>query len=237
MNILAEKGSKGSITKEAQEWLCYYGFSLVIDGDFGSVTEYMIKEYQKRFGLPQSGKIDERTFGTMKIPITRIKNWTFNPKHHIKDNIITYALFINSERPREIGGNNCGPFVREFTGGNDGAGWLWCSWFVTYVVARVYDQLNKRMPIKRSGSCDVVVIDAQKNKLFIDGKTDKPEPGDLFFTRKSNDDWTHTGIVIEANKDFFKTIEGNTGSGSERDGDGVFLRTRGYGKYDFVKTV
>ena len=36
----------------------------------------------------------------------------------------------------------------------------------------------------------------------------------------------HTGIVVVANTDNVRTIEGNTGPGGGREGDGVYYKTR-----------
>jgi hypothetical protein len=44
----------------------------------------------------------------------------------------------------------------------------------------------------------------------------------------------HTGIVLEANNDFYHTIEGNTNDEGSREGYEVCKRIRGYKKKDFI---
>jgi hypothetical protein len=47
-------------------------------------------------------------------------------------------------------------------------------------------------------------------------------------------DWTHTGIVTQADAGSFGTIEGNTNDGGSTNGVEVCARTRGYEKKDFI---
>jgi hypothetical protein len=69
-------------------------------------------------------------------------------------------------------------------------------------------------------------------------KTDKlcrsknPLPGDIVIWKSRFGDNGHTGIVVSVDGDKFQTIEGNTSpgaAGSQRDGDGVFLKSRSGG--------
>jgi hypothetical protein len=59
-------------------------------------------------------------------------------------------------------------------------------------------------------------------------------PGSLFLVRKSSTDWTHIGIVSQADASTFGTVEGNTDSGGSSNGFEATTRVRGYTKKDFI---
>ncbi len=60
------------------------------------------------------------------------------------------------------------------------------------------------------------------------------KPGMFFLNRRTTTDWTHVGIVLEANDEVFMTIEGNTNDEGSREGYEVCQRIRGYRKKDFI---
>jgi hypothetical protein len=119
----------------------------------------------------------------------------------------------------------------------------WCLMFVNY---NWYEVLNPYgyEPYTKTARVSYLLQYALKHKLLYDIKFDKAllygvkqaEPGDMLIWVKgigntAEDNFNgHTGFVqkeIEPGK--FLTIEGNTGpgnSGSQRDGDGVYERTR-----------
>lgn len=58
------KGAMGADVKEVQQALMAQGFDLGsygADGDFGSATEKTVKAFQKKVGLDQTGKYDDKT--------------------------------------------------------------------------------------------------------------------------------------------------------------------------------
>ena len=57
--------------------------------------------------------------------------------------------------------------------------------------------------------------------------------GSFFLIRRTSKDWTHTGVVVDATAEAFRTIEGNTNDQGSSNGDGVYQRTRGYKNADF----
>ena len=62
--ITLKKGSKGAYVTKAQTALAQRGYDLGkwgIDGDFGSATEKAVKQFQKDWGLPETGVADQIT--------------------------------------------------------------------------------------------------------------------------------------------------------------------------------
>ena len=59
-----ERGANGAQVETVQETLLALGFALPAgsDGDFGGQTESAVKAFQSSVGLPQTGKIDRRSF-------------------------------------------------------------------------------------------------------------------------------------------------------------------------------
>jgi hypothetical protein len=53
---------------------------------------------------------------------------------------------------------------------------------------------------------------------------------DIFLLQKSKNDWTHTGIIINAEDEILETIEGNTNEDGSRNGNRVRRRTRNFMK-------
>jgi peptidoglycan hydrolase-like protein with peptidoglycan-binding domain len=62
-----KKGNKGSQVKTLQQDLNYVlGTKLDIDGDCGTATVNAILEFQKKFGIKQTGVYDKDTYNKMK---------------------------------------------------------------------------------------------------------------------------------------------------------------------------
>jgi hypothetical protein len=58
--------------------------------------------------------------------------------------------------------------------------------------------------------------------------------GSFFLVRRTPTDWTHTGIIVQAEDEVLQTIEGNTNDDGSREGYEVCARTRGYKNMDFI---
>ncbi len=90
------------------------------------------------------------------------------------------------------------------------------------------------MPITPSFSCDALAASAKAKGRFV--SRDESGPGSFFLVRNTPTDWTHTGIVVSAGGETFKTIEGNTNDDGSREGFEVCARTRGFSdKMDFIR--
>lgn len=147
-----------------------------------------------------------------------------------------------AEHPREVGGQNRGPWVRLYMGGNEGSAWPWCAGFVSFVIRQTAAALGRPVPFPNTYSCDTLAANGRKRSLFIAERNIGPgnaavklPPGTVFLNRRSSDDWTHTGLVVVASNETFGTIEGNTNDEGSREGYEVCARTRGYANKDFVR--
>ena len=88
----------------------------------------------------------------------------------------------------------------------------------------------------KTASCPAFGDWAIKNKLVV--KWGSAKRGDLvLFDFNGNGTSDHIGIVTKATSSYIETIEGNTGSGSNTNGDGVYRRRRTKGQVNyFVRT-
>ena len=55
-----KRGDKGATVKKFQTEMQKDGFQLKVDGDFGPATEKIVKEFQKKHNIPQTGKVDSK---------------------------------------------------------------------------------------------------------------------------------------------------------------------------------
>jgi hypothetical protein len=123
-------------------------------------------------------------------------------------------------------GMNKGHWVEEFQKAVDGkaVGEPWCCAFVQYCVKQVCARHNMVVPLYQTESCMELW-----NKTDLAFKTQTPTPGCVVIWQHGNGYQGHTGFVTGVNPDGqLLTIEGNTsdGSGINREGDGVYERTR-----------
>ncbi|MBI3258171.1 MAG: peptidoglycan-binding protein [Ignavibacteriae bacterium] len=241
-----KRGNKTASAKFVQEWLTLNGINVVIDKDFGGATELAVKKFQERNGLQKTGIVDNNTFNKLISPIYRatasvsvqVKGKTFG------EAVMTVAKQHLKEHPIEVGKPNCGPWVRLYTQGNEGAEWFWCAGFVSYIYAQAAESLGVESPLHYTLSCDNLASQATAKGLFVSEKhavANKQEiaPGGIFLIRRSVGDWEHTGIVenFVNDKDGFDSIEGNTNDDGSRDGYEVCERVRGYIGKDFIRLL
>ncbi|MGH1362769.1 MAG: peptidoglycan-binding domain-containing protein [Calditrichia bacterium] len=236
-------GDNGKRVRTIQEWMCLHRLGLSVDGDYGPVTKSAIAEFQTANGLPVSGMTTQATFDELAKPM-RMALTPIDPTGKTyNDLIVAYAEQHLKQHPREIGGENRGPWVRLYMNGKEGPEWLWCAGFSCMILQQAADTLGQRMPFKRSVSCDVLATQAKAAGTFISqGKlnNDNPRkqdmpPGSLFLVRRTSNDWVHVGIVLSFEEDRINTIEGNTNDDGNREGYEVCLRARGYSKKDFIR--
>jgi hypothetical protein len=93
-------------------------------------------------------------------------------------------------------------------------------------------------PIASSFSCDSLAANAKRKNRFVTGAEAASHgipAGSLFLVRRTSQDWTHTGIVVNAQRDTFETIEGNTNDAGDREGYEVCRRIRSYASKDFIR--
>lgn len=233
------RGNKGKSVKLVQEWLCLHGFNIAIDGDFGPATEKAVQEFQRKMQLSVTGQVDKQTFDALVKPMKdAIALIPANGKS-LGQMICAYAKQHLAQQPREVGGQNCGPWVRLYMNGNEGVDYPWCAGFVSFILKQACESLGQSLPIKTSTSCDELAWSAQKKNLFKEGKSiaDKTKipPGSIFLILKAENDWKHTGIVIKTEKEYFQSIEGNTNDDGSHNGYAVLKLYRNYKKKDFIQ--
>lgn len=233
-----KKGARGKKVRLIQEWLSLNGLGLFVDGDFGAATDYAVKEFQRTKRLKVDGVVGEKTFSMLILPMTNALKHISPDGKSIGQMVVAHAEQHLKQNPREIGGQNKGPWVRLYMNGNDGSQWLWCAGFVSFILKRACTSLDVRLPIKTSVSCDTLAANAKEKGIFLkeSNAVDREQitPGSLFLDRRTPTDWVHTGIVVHADDEVYETVEGNTNDEGSREGYEVCKRIRGYKKKDFI---
>jgi len=230
-------GTRGAKARRVQEWLCLHGLGLVIDEDFGAITEGRVREFRARKGLVETGEVDPETFSELTAPMHRVLSPPADQPDSFSDGVIAMSEIHLSVHPREIGGQNRGPWVRMYMKGNEGKAWPWCAGFATFLMRQAAEMRGENMPIQGSFSCDSLAAQASANDRFVKERDATPEsvvPGSLFLVRRTSTDWTHVGVVTNADSDGFATIEGNTNDEGSREGYEVCARRRAYDGRDFI---
>jgi hypothetical protein len=233
-----KKGTKGKKVRLIQEWLCLHGYQIVVDGDFGVATDAAVRQFQKEKKLKVDGIVGDKTFGKLVFPMAEALKEISPGKKGLGQTVVAYAKQHLKQHPREVGGQNKGPWVRLYMQGNEGSDWPWCAGFVSFMLKRACKSLNVALPIRTSFSCDSLAASAKEKGLFLKESEAREKnaiaPGSLFLTRRTPTDWVHTGIIVSAEDDVFYTIEGNTNDDGNREGYEVCRRIRNYENKDFI---
>lgn len=233
-----KRGDKKGQVVLIQEWLCLHGHHVRIDGDFGPATESAVKAFQVGSHLPPNGVVEAETFQLLIAPMLKALAPIQAENRTVGEMVVAYAQQHLKQHPREIGGQNRGPWVRLYMEGNEGIGWAWCAGFACFCIKQVCKALNEKAPLECSFSCDSLAASAKNCDTFLKqpsaNERQKILPGSLFLVRRTDTDWIHTGIVVQAENEIIRTIEGNTNDDGSREGYEVCARTRGYSNMDFV---
>lgn len=91
-------------------------------------------------------------------------------------------------------------------------GYEWCTSFVAWLFWRLCGTTEAKRILCLTGEYGAGCVSwaryyKQQNRLYY-----SPQVGDQYFQKGSDGQPCHTGIVIEVNGSFFKTIEGNCGN-------------------------
>jgi len=233
-----KKGERGKKVKLIQEWLCLNNINIPVDGNFGPATEAAVLRFQRNNGLESDGIVGSKTFEKLITPMKKAIAPISADDKSLGDMIVEYANQHLKQHPKEIGGQNRGPWVRLYMNGNDGAQWAWCAGFACYVLKQACSSLYNAIPINPSFSCDSLAADAKQKGIFLKEtqivNISDITKGSFFLVRRTSTDWTHVGIVTGTGEESFDTIEGNTNDEGSREGYEVCERIRGYGKKDFI---
>ena len=245
-----DDAAKVGAVQRVQEWLTLGGSPTDIDGDFGPATEAAVRDFQRRWGIPDTGTVGERTWAkltsSMRAALAPIEAADGDPIHEV---VLKVARAHLAARPRELrvrGQGNSGPWVRLYMHGREGDDQPWCAGFACHVIAQAAHATGaEKPPIPRQVGVDALVRDAEKGKRFLPGegmganaRVARIPGGALFVVRgEAPSDWTHVGIVARVEPEAFSTIEGNTNDKGSREGVEVCTRTRSYAGKDFILVV
>jgi hypothetical protein len=214
------RGATGEGVEHLQEWLTLAGYPLLIDGDFGPATERALVAWRDSVHAPicgDPGAVSAVDAATLTAPLWRALS--------ARGSIPHIARAYLAEHPREVGGQNRGPWVRTFCDGREGE--PWCGFAARHIARQAGDPWAERI----SPSCDVTAA-----RALHDGRwSSTPTVGGLFLVRRTPTDWTHMGIVLDAGPGWISTWEGNANDEGGREGHEVCGRTRGVGRLDFVR--
>lgn len=231
------RGARGSRARLVQEWLCLHDVHVAVDGGFGAATATGVRDFRAKAGLPPGEIVDRATFDALVAPM-RAALAPIRPARGatLGQLVVAYARQHLAQHPREVGGQNMGPWVRLYMDGNQGAAWPWCAGFATLVLRQAAHTLGVPMPVTRTYSCDVLAGNATANQCFVGGGPTPRDvtPGSFFLVRRTRNDWEHVGIVTAVEGDVLRTIEGNTNDDGDREGYEVCARVRGFDRKDFV---
>jgi putative peptidoglycan binding protein len=237
------KNDYGVRVKRVQEWLGLQGVGTPIDSDFGDATKGCVARFQQKAGLEVTGAVDAETWNALVAPLTKALAAVDSPGSSLSSAVLRVARQHLSQGPIEIGGDNCGPWVRVYCGGNDGAEWRWCAGFVTFVMRQACLILDRSTPLPGSYSCDSLAYQAKDKDLFVkgadvaDGTIGWSDLGttQIFLVRRSPTDWSHTGFSFAGADQTFSTIEGNTNDDGSANGYEVCKRLRSIAKKDLIR--
>jgi len=233
-----KRGDEGPKVRLIQEGLGLEGFQGVVDGGFGPATEVAVRQFQVQAAVAVDGIVGPVTFSRLVLPMTQALAPIASGGATLGAMVVSYAKQHFAQRPREVGGQNRGPWVRLYMSGHDGPDWPWCAGFASFILSQACTTVNTPVPIAPSVSCDSLAASAKQNGRFVaeadpTGRA-RLTPGSLFLNRRTATDWVHTGVVLDAQAEVFQTIEGNTNDDGSREGYEVCQRVRGYAGKDFV---
>ena len=124
----------------------------------------------------------------------------------------------------EVGGNNTGPMVKllQKTIG-EASREPWCMSTVQSCLAYAEEKTGIKSPVYASEHC----MTTWRQTPVIQRVKQSPLKYAIVIWRNGDTDSGHTGVVVESDhRQWFRSVEGNTGSDGSRDGDGVYYKKR-----------
>ena len=228
--------------KRVQEWLYLHGFVTPIDSEFGDSTARQLERFANRHGRAVAASVDEELWALLTAPLRK----ALAPIHEtpsFEEAIVRIAQQHIEQQPNEVGGNNCGPWVRAYMRGSEGKDQKWCAGFVSFVIEQAARDLKCNVPFPRQVGVNALVADAKKTKRFISEnelstpllRQSKLKAGNLFVSRSSTNNWDHVGIMTSLIASTFDTLEGNTGGEGGTDGANAREGNRSFKNKDFLR--
>src|SRR2546427_4017703 len=125
-------GDRGPSVRRVQEWLSLNGLQVKVDGDCGPATRAAVREFESRHGLSSDGEVGAKLFELLTAPMRAALARIEPGGRPLGELTIAYAQQHLAQHPREIGGQNRGPWVRLYMSGHDGEEWAWCAGFACF---------------------------------------------------------------------------------------------------------
>ena len=252
-----KRGDKGPDVRRVQEWLTLHGIGCEIDGDFGPATAAAFARWGRALHthgdvrqlaalayLADPSTVTDPLMAELEAPlynacedVTDARDGDFLPA------VVRYAEQHLDHHPREVGGQNMGPWVRLYMRGREGRQWAWCAGFVRYVCEQAARQCGVDLPFAISYSCTTLAERAKTVGRFhprVPLHADHVEvahaikPGYIFLVRRDDYSWSHTGIVTGVHEDHVEVIHGNSNDEGSREGYEVCRGIMSYARLDFV---
>lgn len=208
------RGSIGPAVATLQEWLTLHGQRIAIDGEFGPATERALMTFSLGHKV-----VNAAVAAALVRPMRRALE--------AEGSIVDIARAHIAEHPREVGGQNRGPWCR-LASGDAGEGRAWCLDEVLLWARQAGVDTSLLSP-----SCDVTAARARSAGRL----STTPRVGDVFLVRRTSTDWTHGGVVLDVGPGWIATAEGNSNDEGSREGFEACERVRGLGRLDFVRMV
>ena len=221
-----------------RERLPLCGLAVTIDDDFGPATESAVKAFQTRNLSPADGVVTAATFALLAKPMTDALKPIWMLGSALGARIAAYAGQHLAQHPRELGGQNLGPWVRLYMKGNEGPDWPWCAGFACLMLEQACSIPDTTAPIASSYSSSELATRAREREMLVKGSNpaDKSRvgPGSFFLVPGDETAYKHVGIVECIDGEVFQTIEGNTNDQGTHNGYEVCQNTRTFKSYDFI---
>ncbi|MBB4229333.1 CHAP domain-containing protein [Rhizobium mongolense] len=242
--VQGTKDDSGQLgVRRLQEWLTVANFVTPVDGDFGNSTQSQLAKFKIANGRAADASLNDELWSLLTAPMLRaLAPVGFSSTTPLEEAVLRVAAQHIAQQPCELGGDNCGPWVRLYMAGKQGKDWKWCAGFVCFIVFQAAKELGLPMPFPRQVGVDALVQDAKNTGRFIKGtslssaaaRRSKVRPGSLFVIRETENDWTHVGIVLNVNDTTIDTLEGNTGGSGGVDGADARRLNRSVDGKDFI---
>jgi hypothetical protein len=224
MPPLLRKGAHTPEVTELQRLLNARGYPVEVDGEFGPQTYRAVRAFQSQnldqHGQPLviDGSVGPITWWSLTHPKPGIAapsaiNFTEMPAIALGGSAAgrtALAAAIGELRAGacEEGGNNCGPFVRKYLGGEAEEGSSWCAAFVSWCFA----QSPGGMPFPYTvGARNMLEEFRRRGWASAPPMRYEPRPGDIVvWWRERLEGWKgHVGLVHQLRDGMLYTIEGN----------------------------
>ncbi|PDS34460.1 hypothetical protein CO665_30995 [Rhizobium anhuiense] len=236
-----DKGKKLGV-RRLQEWLTVAEFETPIDGVFLNSTQEQSEKFRIAHGRRSDAPLDEEIWSILTAPMLRaLSPVGFSSSTSLEDAVLRVAIQHVVQKPRGLGGNNKGPWVRLYMEGSEGDDLNWSAGFVCFIVLQAAKELGLDMPFDRKILVNDLVCDAKKAGRFVAGSSlespaarrSRIKPGSLFVIRDGIN-WSHVGIVLRVNDTTIDTLEGNSGGEAGIGGANARSLNRSFDGKDFI---